>query len=59
MTEEKHLYRTSLRWETERRGRLTAAGLPELAVATPPEFPEDTPAPGRRSTCSSLPPKHA
>jgi organic hydroperoxide reductase OsmC/OhrA len=39
MAEEKHLYRTSLRWETERRGRLAAVGLPEIAVATPPEFP--------------------
>lgn len=39
MAEEKHLYRTSLQWETQRRGWLSSAGLPELAVATPPEFP--------------------
>jgi peroxiredoxin-like protein len=39
MAEEKHLYRTSLHWETQRKGTLSSAGLPELAVATPPEFP--------------------
>ena len=39
MAEEKHVYRTSLRWETQRRGKLSSEGLPDLAVATPPEFP--------------------
>jgi peroxiredoxin-like protein len=36
---EQHVYRTSIRWQQERRGSLSAPGLPELQVATPPEFP--------------------
>ena len=39
MADEKHLYRTSLSWESQRRGMLSPAGLPVLRVATPPEFP--------------------
>ena len=39
MADEKHVYKTSLRWEAERRGSLSSAGLPDLAVATPPQFP--------------------
>ena len=39
MTNEKHIYKTNLRWESNRRGVLSAPGLPDLAVATPPEFP--------------------
>lgn len=36
---DKHIYRTSVRWEGERRGTLSSPSLPELEVATPPEFP--------------------
>ncbi len=39
MAEENHVYTTSVRWESERRGSLTSPGLPDLAVATPPQFP--------------------
>ncbi len=31
-------YRSAVEWLGEKRGRLTAAGLPPLEVATPPEF---------------------
>lgn len=31
-------YTTSLRWDGERRGTMSAAGKPDLQVATPPEF---------------------
>lgn len=36
---EKHSYRTSVKWTGERRAKLTAPGLPDVEVATPPEFP--------------------
>ena len=36
---ERHTYQTSLRWEGQRKGALSAPGLPGIAVATPPEFP--------------------
>ncbi len=36
---ESHVYQTSLKWTSERRGVLAADGLPSLEVATPPEFP--------------------
>jgi peroxiredoxin-like protein len=39
MADEKHVYRTSVRWENERRGSLASPGLPGLSVATPPQFP--------------------
>ena len=39
MADESHTYTTSLRWTAERRGTLSAEGLPQLEVATPPEFP--------------------
>jgi organic hydroperoxide reductase OsmC/OhrA len=39
MSDEKHQYRTSLRWEAQRRGTLSSEGLPDIAVATPPQFP--------------------
>lgn len=39
MSEQKHLYRTGVRWISQRRGTLSSPGLPELSVATPPEFP--------------------
>jgi peroxiredoxin-like protein len=39
MANESHLYKTSLRWESQRRAKLSSVGLPDLSVATPPEFP--------------------
>ena len=39
MADEKHVYRTGVRWDSQRRGNLSSPGLPELSVATPPEFP--------------------
>ncbi len=39
MAAESHTYVTTLRWNAERRGTLSAQGLPQLEVATPPEFP--------------------
>jgi len=39
MADEKHLYLTCLIWEAQRRGKLSSAGLPDLTVATPPEYP--------------------
>lgn len=36
---ERHEYRTSVRWAGQRKGTLSAQELPDLAVATPPEFP--------------------
>lgn len=38
MAGEKHIYKTQLTWEAEKRGKLSSAGLPDLSVATPPEF---------------------
>lgn len=34
-----HLYQTSIEWTGERKASLTSPGLPDLEVATPPEFP--------------------
>jgi organic hydroperoxide reductase OsmC/OhrA len=39
MADEKHVYGTSLRWDSQRRATLSSAGLPDITVATPPEFP--------------------
>lgn len=36
---DKHTYRTSLRWDGERRGTLSAVDLKDIEVATPREFP--------------------
>jgi peroxiredoxin-like protein len=36
---ERHEYRTTVRWDGQRKGTLGAPGLGEIAVATPPEFP--------------------
>lgn len=33
-----YTYRTTVRWTDQRKGRLSAAGKPDLQVATPPEF---------------------
>jgi organic hydroperoxide reductase OsmC/OhrA len=39
MADESHTYTTSLRWTAERRGTLSSEGLPQVEVATPPQFP--------------------
>jgi len=39
MADVKHTFRTSVRWIGEKRGTESPPGLPDLAVATPPEFP--------------------
>lgn len=36
---EQHTYTTSVEWKDTRRGVLASSGLPNLEVATPPEFP--------------------
>ncbi len=36
---ESHVYQTSVKWTGDRRAVLAADGLPDLEVATPPEFP--------------------
>lgn len=40
---EKHVYKTGLKWLDKRKGTLSAPGLPDMTVATPPEFPEGHP----------------
>lgn len=39
MANEQHRYHSSLRWNGQRKGVLSPAGLTPLEVATPPEFP--------------------
>jgi peroxiredoxin-like protein len=39
VADEKHSYTTSLRWVSQRRGTLSSDGLPQMEVATPPQFP--------------------
>jgi organic hydroperoxide reductase OsmC/OhrA len=39
MADEKHVYRTSIKWIENRRAALSAPGNPDVQVATPPEFP--------------------
>jgi peroxiredoxin-like protein len=34
-----HTYTTSLRWSETRKGLISSSGLPDLEVATPPQFP--------------------
>lgn len=34
------IYNTSIKWESGRIGEISGNGLPNLKVATPPEFPE-------------------
>jgi len=36
---EAHNYTTNLKWSGTREGVLSSAGLPEIQVATPPQFP--------------------
>jgi len=38
-----HTYTTSLQWNKDRKGILYSQGLPNLEVATPPEFPKGHP----------------
>ncbi|RMH71247.1 MAG: OsmC family peroxiredoxin [Gemmatimonadetes bacterium] len=40
---DKHIYTTSLRWDEQRKGILSSEGLPDIEVATPPEFPKGHP----------------
>lgn len=37
--ENTHTYRTSIRWNEQRKASLSSPDLPSLEVATPPEFP--------------------
>lgn len=39
MSAETHVYKTGLRWDSQRRGVLSSPDLPQLEVATPPQFP--------------------
>jgi peroxiredoxin-like protein len=39
MADERHTYTTSLRWVAQRKGTLSSDGLPQMEVATPPQFP--------------------
>jgi organic hydroperoxide reductase OsmC/OhrA len=39
MADETHVYSTGLRWTSERKGVLTPEDLPQIEVATPPQFP--------------------
>ncbi len=34
-----HVYHTSVQWSTRRKGKLGSMGMPNIEVATPPEFP--------------------
>jgi peroxiredoxin-like protein len=36
---DRHVYETSVEWTGERKGMSRVPGLPDLAVATPPQFP--------------------
>ncbi|HUX11605.1 MAG TPA: OsmC family protein [Spirochaetia bacterium] len=36
---EQHLFRTSVQWQEQNKGTLSSPDLPQIAVATPPEFP--------------------
>lgn len=40
---EKHVYKTGVKWLEKRKGILSSPGLPDITVATPPEFPEGHP----------------
>lgn len=40
---ETHIYTTAVRWNEERKGIISSADLPEVEVATPPEFPKGHP----------------
>ncbi|WP_455383515.1 OsmC family protein [Salinispira pacifica] len=36
---DRHIFRTSVEWQEERKGALNSPDLPEISIATPPEFP--------------------
>lgn len=38
-----HYYTTTVNWEKDRIGNLTSPALPNIKVATPPEFPKGVP----------------
>lgn len=38
-----HTYTTTVKWENERIGTLSSPTLPDIKVATPPEFPKGAP----------------
>ncbi|MDP4116033.1 MAG: OsmC family protein, partial [Bacteroidota bacterium] len=38
--ENEFIYNTSIIWENDRIGEISGPGLPNVKVATPPEFPE-------------------
>lgn len=42
MSQQTYFYDTHIQWDGKRRGNLQAAGLPDLAVSTPPEFKGET-----------------
>ncbi|MCE9501245.1 MAG: OsmC family protein [Leptospira sp.] len=41
--EDVHLYETTVKWTRDRKGISSGPGLPDLEVATPPEFPKGHP----------------
>ncbi len=41
--EEAFYYSTELKWSERRTGKLSSEGMPEITVATPPEFPGGVP----------------
>jgi peroxiredoxin-like protein len=38
-----HFYETNVTWNNGRTGHISSAGLPDVQVATPPEFPKGVP----------------
>lgn len=38
-----HFYETSVSWDKDRIGTISADGMPDVTVATPPEFPNGVP----------------
>jgi len=40
---DEHFYKTNVKWSEGRVGILTENGMPDLTVATPPEFPKGVP----------------
>jgi organic hydroperoxide reductase OsmC/OhrA len=40
---EEHYYKTNIKWSEGRTGTLSEEGMPDITVATPPEFPKGVP----------------
>ncbi|MFO7444817.1 MAG: OsmC family protein [Ignavibacteriaceae bacterium] len=38
-----HYYETTVKWDKDRIGNISADGMPDVTVATPPEFPKGVP----------------